>query len=88
VLEDVVTSGNSSLHLTTAVSSPGRTRNRSPTCTMPLHIRPVTPMTELCPLKTFEIGNRRGDSMSRTGGSNLSRESLVKTATTEWDEGT
>lgn len=68
----------SALHLTSALSSPGRTRSRSPTWMMPAHTRPLTPIPELWPLKTLEIGSLRGDSMSRAGGSSLSRAKWVR----------
>lgn len=61
--------------LTTPVSSPGTTLSRSPTCTTPLDNRPVTPTPEataVCPLKTLEIGNRKGASSDLVGTSTLS----------------
>ena len=42
---------------------------------MPLHTRPQTPIPEdkdVCPLNTFEMGTRSGESSWRIGGSNLS----------------
>ena len=58
--------------LTTAVSSPGRTRTFSPIWITPPQSLPDTAMFELCPLNTFDIGNRNGDEKSRTGGSSWS----------------
>lgn len=60
-------------------SSPGKTRSRSPTWTIPLHTRPDTPRpedNEVWPLNTFEIGTRSGESSERSGGSSWSAKGI------------
>ena len=56
-----------------AVSSPGRMRNFSPTCRIPLHTRPVTAVPDDGLLYTFEIGKRTGAVKSLEGGSRRSK---------------
>ena len=41
----------------------------------PAHTRPVTPVADPELLKAFEMGNRKGEKMSRAGGSSLSIKS-------------
>lgn len=62
--------------LTVADSSPGTIRKRSPATIIPPHTRPDTEMPDVCPLKTFEMGKRKGALMSRVGGSRVSMEQL------------
>ena len=55
---------------TKPLSSPGRTRRRSPTRTTPLQMRPATPTPlDVWPLNTFESGIRSGLSSARVGTS-------------------
>jgi hypothetical protein len=56
-------------------SSPGTILSFSPVWTAPAHTRPVTPVADPEPLKTFEMGNRNGEVMSRAGGCSLSMAS-------------
>ena len=53
-------------------ASPGTILSLSPVWTTPAHTRPVTPVADPEPLKTFEMGNLKAEVMSRAGGSSLS----------------
>ena len=67
-----------SIALTIPHASPGSARSTSPTCTMPLTIRPLTPRPELIsepPLNTLFTGMRSGASYMRDGCCSLSSAS-------------
>lgn len=74
-LPPTIRSSRTDSHLTIPLSSPGRAASRSPTCTIPLSIRPEMARPEataLCPRKTFEMGILSGASSARGGTSSRS----------------